>query len=466
MEQSWKALHDFYQEADKGENPPMQPETRYVTSGDVNIAYQVVGDGPRDLVLVPGWVSNIEVFWEEPHLVRFLQRLATFSRLILFDKRGTGLSDRVPDMPTLETRMDDVRAVMEAIGSERAALLGYSEGGPMCALFAATFPAKTSALIMIGSYAARVRTPNYPWAPTADERARYIEATRREWGGPVGLEDRAPTMASDNQFRTWWARLLRMSASPGANVALLKMNTDIDIRHVLPSIRVPTLLIHNVGDRAHDFRGSRYMAERIPGAKYVELAGIDHLPWVGNPDAILDEIEEFLTGVRTGPDPDRVLATVMFTDIVGATERAVELGDRAWRDVLEHHHALVRDALARFRGREVDTAGDSFFATFDGPARAIRCASAISKSVHHLGIDIRVGLHTGECEVIDAKVGGIAVHIGARVAGLAEASEVLVSSTVKDLVAGSGIDFQSRGTHTLKGIPGEWHLFAVRESTV
>jgi pimeloyl-ACP methyl ester carboxylesterase len=447
------------------ENPLMQPETRYVASGYVHIAYQVLGDGPRDLVLVPGWLSNIEVFWEEPTLVRFLQRLATFSRLILFDKRGTGLSDRVPDMPTLETRMDDVRAVMEAVGSERAALLGYSEGGPMCALFAATFPAKTSALIMIGGYAARVRTPDHPWMLTAEEHSQYIEATRRDWGGPVGLESRAPTMATDERFRTWWARLLRMSASPGANVALLKMNAAVDIRHVLPSVRVPTLIVHNVGDRLLDVRCSRYMAKRIPGAKYVELDGIDHLPWVGNPDAILDEIEEFLTGVRTGPDPDRVLATVMFTDIVGATERAVELGDRAWRDLLEHHHALIRDALVRFRGREVDTAGDGFFATFDGPARAIRCACAISKSVRHLGIDIRVGLHTGECEVIGAKVGGVAVHIGARVAGVAEASEVLVSSTVKDLVAGSGIDFRSRGAHTLKGIPGEWHLFAVREPT-
>lgn len=443
----------------------MQPETRYVASGDVNIAYQVVGDGPRDLVFVHGWASNIEVFWEEPNLVRFHQRLATFSRLILFDKRGTGLSDRVPDMPTLETRMDDVRAVMDAVGSERAILLGVSEGAPMCALFAATFPARTSALIMIGGYAARVRTPDYPWAPTADERSRFIEATRRDWGGPVGLEDRAPTMATDERFRTWWARMLRMSVSPGANVALMKMNSEVDIRHVLPAIRVPTLLVHNVGDRCLDVRGSRYMAERIPGAKYVELDGIDHLPWVGNPDAILDEIEEFLTGVRTGPDADRVLATVMFTDIVGSTERAVELGDRAWRDVLEHHHALVRDALARFRGREVNTAGDSFFATFDGPARAIRCACAISQSVRPLGINVRAGLHTGECEVIGENLGGIAVHIGARVGALATAGEVLVSSTVKDLVAGSGIDFQSRGYHTLKGIPGEWHLFAIRQPT-
>jgi pimeloyl-ACP methyl ester carboxylesterase len=439
----------------------MQPETRYVASGDVNIAYQVVGDGPRDLIIVPGWLSNIEVFWEEPTLVRFLERLATFSRLILFDKRGTGLSDRISDMPMLETRMDDVRAVMDAVSSERAALLGYSEGGPMSALFAATFPARTSALIMIGSFARRIQSPDYPWAPTVDERDQFIEITRREWGGPVGIEARAPSMAHDERFRTWWARMLRMSASPGANVALLKMNSEIDVRHVLPTIRVPTLLIHNVGDRCVDVRDSRYMATQIPGAKYVELDGIDHLPWVGNPEAIFDEIEEFLTGVRTGPDPDRVLATVMFTDIVESTARAVELGDRAWRDVLVRHHTLVRDELSRFRGREIDTAGDGFFATFDGPARAIRCACAISTSVRSLGIDVRAGLHTGECEVIGEKVGGIAVHIGARVAGLAEAGEVLVSNTVKDLVAGSGIGFQSRGVHMLKGIPGEWNLFAV-----
>ncbi len=440
----------------------MQPATRYVANGDVNIAYQVVGEGPLDLVLVPGWLSNLEVFWEEPHLVRFLQRLATFSRLILFDKRGTGLSDRVSSMPLLETRMDDVRAVMDAVGSKRAALLGYSEGGPMCALFAATHPDRTSALIMIGAYAARVQSPDYPWAPTTEDRLRFIETTRREWGGPVGIEDRAPSMANDEWFRNWWARLLRMSASPGDNVALLKMNAEVDIRHVLPSIRLPTLILHNVGDRCLDVRGSRYMAARIPGAKYVELDGVDHLPWVGNPDAILDEVEEFLTGVRTGPDSDRVLATVMFTDIVKATEHAVELDDRRWRDVLEQHNALVRDDLSRFRGREVDAAGDGFFATFDGPARAIRCACAISRDVHHLGIDIRVGLHTGECEVIGEKIGGIAVHIGARIAGLAKANEVLVSSTVKDLVAGSGIDFHSRGAHVLKGIPGEWNLFAVQ----
>jgi pimeloyl-ACP methyl ester carboxylesterase len=439
----------------------MPPETRYAKSGDVHIAYQVVGDGPRDLVLVAGWVSNIEVFWEEPRLARFLERLASFSRLLLFDKRGTGLSDRVGDLPNLETRMDDVRAVMNAVGSERAALMGYSEGGPMCALFAATYPERTSALIMVGAYARRIRAPDYPWAPTRDEVDAFIEHARREWGGPVGLDIRAPSVAHDERFRQWWARYLRMSASPTANEALLRMNAEIDIRHVLPAIRVPTLILHSVGDQALDVRGSRYMAERIPGARYVELPGGDHVPWLTDGEAILEEVEEFLTGVRHGPEPDRVLATVLFTDIVGATERAAALGDRAWRDLLGQHHALIRRELARFRGREVDTAGDGFLASFDGPARAVRCAAAISDGVTPLGLAIRAGLHTGEVEVMGEKLGGIAVHIGARVAGQAGPGEVLVSSTVRDLVAGSGLRFHDRGAHALKGVPGEWRLFAV-----
>jgi pimeloyl-ACP methyl ester carboxylesterase len=439
----------------------MIPETRYAKSGEVNIAYQVVGDGPRDLILVPGWVSNIEVFWEEPGLARFLRRLASFSRLILFDKRGTGLSDRVTDLPNLETRMDDVRAVMDAVNSQRAALLGYSEGGPMCALFAATYPTRTSALLMVGSYARRTYSPDYPWGPTVEEHQKFFEMCQREWGGPVGLDARGPSMARDERFRQWWARLLRMGASPGANLALLRMNAEVDVRHVLPAVRVPTLILHSVGDRALDVRASRYMAEQVPGAKYVELPGGDHLPWLSDSDAILDEVEEFLTGVRHGPEPDRVLATVIFTDIVGATERASALGDRRWRDLLDSHHALVRRELGRFRGHEVDTAGDGFLASFDGPARAIRCACAVSDGARQLGLEIRAGLHTGECELIGDKVGGIAVHIGARVAACAAPGEVLVSSTVKDLVAGSGLRFADRGVHTLKGVPGEWRLFAV-----
>jgi pimeloyl-ACP methyl ester carboxylesterase len=440
---------------------PMPPQTRYTKSGAVNIAYQVVGKGPPDLVLVPGWVSNMDVCWEEPSFSRFLTRLASFSRLILFDKRGTGLSDRVADMPSLEVRMDDVRAVMDAVGSERSALFGYSEGGPMCALFAATYPERTSALVMAGSYARRLSAPDYPWGLSDGQFHAFLEQVERAWGEAVGVEERAPSMQHDEPFRQWWARSQRMSASPAAAITLVRMNAQIDVRDVLPAIRIPTLILHSVNDRTIDVGGSRYMAERIPGAKLVELRGVDHIPWLSDADTVLEEIEEFLTGVRHSQAPDRVLATVLFTDIVGATEKAVSLGDRRWHDLLDSHHAAVRSELARFRGREIDTAGDGFLATFDGPARAVRCACAISDKVRPLGIEIRAGLHTGECEVMGEKLGGIAVHIGARVAALSRPSEVLVSSTVKDLVAGSGLAFQDRGTQTLKGVPGEWRLFAV-----
>jgi pimeloyl-ACP methyl ester carboxylesterase len=439
----------------------MQPDTRYARSGGVNIAYQVLGEGPRDLVFVPGWVSNIEIFWEEPALARFLTRLASFSRLILFDKRGTGLSDRVADMPILEVRMDDVRAVMDTVGSEQAALFGTSEGGPMCALFSATHPARTSALIMHGSYSRRTRAPDYPFGPTHDENRAWIDQMQREWGGPVGLDARAPSMAGDKRFRQWWARLLRMSASPAAVTALATMNAEIDIRHILPTIRVPTLILRSVHDRAIDIGGSLYMADRIPQARLVQLPGPDHLVQLSDADTILGEIEEFLTGVRHSLEPDRVLATVLFTDIVGATEEAASLGDRRWHDLLDSHHGLVRRELTRFRGREINTAGDGFFAAFDGPARAIRCACAISDGVQSLGFKVRAGLHTGECEVMGEEIGGMVVHIGARIAALAATSEVLVSSTVKDLVAGSGLSFKDHGTKSLKGVPGEWRLYSV-----
>jgi pimeloyl-ACP methyl ester carboxylesterase len=438
----------------------MQPETKYAISGDINIAYQVIGNGPRDLILVPGWMSNIEVFWEEPAVARFLRRLASFSRLILFDKRGTGLSDRLGDVPDLETRMDDVRAVMDAVGSERAALCGYSEGGVMCALFAATYPSRTTALITIGSFPRQKPGPDYPWGRTQEQQEEFLHAIQKDWGGPVGLDLRAPSMANDDRVRQWWARFLRMSASPAAALALTRMNYEIDVRHVLNAIRVPTLLLHSVGDMTVNVRASRYMAESIAGAKYVEFPGADHLPWGADADAILDEIEEFLTGERHGPEPDRVLATILFTDIVGSTDRAAALGDHRWRDLLESFYGVVRRELPRFRGLEVSTAGDGMLATFDGPARGVRCASSIADAVLPLGVQVRTGLHTGECEVIDDNVGGIAVHTAARVATLAHPGEVLVSHTVKDLVAGSGIRFESRGTHTLKGIPGEWPLFA------
>jgi len=441
----------------------MLPSTHYAKSGDVNIAYQTVGSGPRDLVLVPGWVSNIDLFWEEPALARMLTRLASFSRLILFDKRGTGLSDRVSDMPSLEVRMDDVRAVMDAVGSQRAALYGYSEGGSMCALFAATYPARAEALIMEGAFARRSKAPGYPWGPTKEDLLAFADQVERDWGGPVGMEARWPSHARDERSRQWWGRWLRASASPSAAAAVLRMNIDIDIRHVLPAIRVPTLLLHSRIDRVIDFGASQYMREHIAGARLVELQGIDHVPWGCDSELILDEIEEFLTGARPRVEPDRLLVTVLFTDIVGATERAADVGDRRWHDLLESHHTLVRRELERFRGREIDTAGDGFLAAFDGPARAVRCACAISREVHALGLEIRAGLHTGECEVIDGKVGGIAVHTGARVAAQARTGEVLVSSTVKDLVAGSGLSFQDRGMRHLKGIPDEWRLFAVEQ---
>jgi pimeloyl-ACP methyl ester carboxylesterase/DNA-binding winged helix-turn-helix (wHTH) protein/class 3 adenylate cyclase len=442
--------------------PPLVPETKYARSGDVNIAYQVVGDvAALDLVFVMGWVSHLEYFWEEPSFAQFLMRLASFSRLILFDKRGTGLSDRVPlsELPTLEQRMDDVRAVMESVGSERAALCGVSEGGPMCALFAATYPEKTSAVVMIGTYAKRIWDPEYPWAPTAEHRQEFYEVMQREWGGPVGLEERAPSVANDPHFRDWWATYLRMGASPGAALALTKMNADIDVRHVLPSIRVPTLVIHRAGDACLKVEEGRYVAEHIPGAKYVELPGIDHLPFVGDQDAILDEIEEFLTGVRHAPEHDRVLATVLFTYIVdAASEQARE---RQRRDIVERHQAHVRKELELFKGREIEMNEGGLLATFDGPARAIRAACAIQDFARRLGIKLKVGLHTGECDVMGDKVGGIAVEIGAQVAKKAAVGEVLVSHTVKDLVAGSGIRFEEKGVHVLNDIPEKWGLFAV-----
>jgi class 3 adenylate cyclase len=438
-------------------------ETRYARSGDVSIAYQVVGDGPFDLVYVPGFVSNIELMWEEPGLARFLERLASFSRLILFDKRGTGLSDPVPNdgLPTLEERMDDVRAVMDAVGSKRAALLGHSEGGNMCVLFSATHPERTTALLLVGSYAKRIRSEDYPWAPTVEERAREIEETEATWGSPEAFRALAPSKENDPDFQRWIGRYLRQSASPKAAAALLRMNTQIDVRDVLPTIGVPTLLLYRTHDADVHVDEGRYVAERIPGSTFVELPGADHLMWTGDTDALLDEVEGFLTGVRRGPDPDRVLATVLFTDVVGSTETATRVGDRAWRSLLERHHQVVRRALARWRGREIDTAGDGFLATFDGPARAIRCAVAATEGIRELGLQIRAGLHTGEVEIAGGDVRGIAVHIGSRVAGLAGPGEVLVSRTVADLVAGSGIVLAERGEHELKGVSGTWLVYAV-----
>ena len=440
----------------------MGPQTRYALSGDVNIAYQVIGEGPVDLVFVMGWVSNIDEFWTEPSFAHFLQRLARFSRLIVFDKRGTGLSDRVDEknVPTLEQRMDDVRAVMDAVGSRKAALLGISEGGPMCALFAATYPERTAALMTFGSFARPLAAPDYPWGRTEEAQRQFVEAIRTGWGSkPVGIEARVPSKARDEAFRQWWTRYLVRSASPSAVLALVRMNILIDVRAVLPAIRVPTLVMHRTGDLALDVGGSRYMAQQIPGARFVEYPGVDHLPWTSDPEPVLGDIEQFVTGVRHAPEADRVLATVMFADIVDSTQRAAAIGDRAWTQELQEFYGLARRQLERFRGREIDTAGDGYFATFDGPARAVRCAQNLTREVSQLGLTMRAGLHTGEVEVIGEKVGGIAVHIGARIAGHAGPGEVVVSNTVKDLVAGSGLQFEDRGVRPLKGVPGEWRLY-------
>ncbi len=442
---------------------PRPPQTMYARSGDVNIAYQVIGDAPLDLVFVMGWVSHVEYFWREPSFARFLLRLASFSRLILFDKRGTGLSDRVPinQLPTLEQRMDDVRAVMDAVGSERAALCGVSEGGPMCSLFAATYPEKTLALVMIGTYAKRVRDADYPWGPTAEQREQFFEIMRKQWGGPVGIDERAPSVANEPAFRDWWATYLRMGASPGAAVALTQMNAEIDVRNVLPSIRVPSLVIHRTDDQCLKVEEGRFVAERIPGAKFVEFPGNDHLPFVGDQDAILDEMEEFLTGVRHPVEPDTVLATVLVGRIVGVKDHVQRLGQDRWLELLRRLHAHMTKEIEWFRGREMDIVENRILAIFDGPARAIRCAAAITEYASRLGVEICTGLHTGECEIVDGQVSGAAAQMCVCVANEAEAGEVLVSSTVKDLVAGSGIDFEDRGIHDLTGC-GEWRLFAVR----
>jgi class 3 adenylate cyclase len=443
----------------------MAPETRYARSGDLNIAYQVVGGGSLDLVYVPGWVSNLDMMWEEPAMAHFLGRLASFSRLILFDKRGTGLSDRVSndELPTLEQRMDDVRAVLEAVGSERAALFGHSEGGNMCVLFAATYPERTVALVTLGCFAKR-RDPDddYPWAPTSGNREAEAVEIELNWGHlrPEDVEYYAPSRLGDEHFVRNLERYLRRAASPGAAAALVRMNSYIDTREILPTIQVPTLVLHRTGDHDVNVAEGRYIAAKIPGAKFVELAGDDHWISAGDIDALADEIEEFLTGTRPVPEPDRVLATVLFTDIVGSTERATQLGDRRWRDLLGAHDTAVRRELERFRGREVDTAGDGFFAAFDGPARAVRCAISAGEAVRELGVEIRAGIHTGECELDGPKFRGIAVHTGARIASLAGPGEVLVSQTVKDLVSGSGLSFEDRGVHELKGVPGEWRLYA------
>ncbi len=435
----------------------MQPVTQYAKSGDVHIAYQAFGDGPINLVLVPGFVSNIENYWDEPDLARFLTRLGSYARVVTFDKRGTGMSDRVAELPGLDQRMDDLRAVMDAAGMEQAALLGISEGAPLSVLFAATYPSRCRALVLYGSFSRF----SY-WFPTEEALATFFGYVEQAWGSGGSVRRFAPSRANDAVFQRWWGRNERLGASPAAVTALMRMNSQIDISGILPAVQAPTLVIHRTGDKTVRVEGGRDMAAHIPGARLLELPGIDHIYYVGeNAGEISDAIEEFLTGSRAPVPVNRVLATVLFTDIVASTEKAAALGDQRWRDLLEEHHATIRRNLARFRGHEVKTTGDGFLATFDGPARGVRCACAIADEIRPLGIEIRAGLHTGECEVMGGDFGGIAVHIGARVAALAGAGEVLVSSTVKDLVAGSGLRFSDYGVRSLKGVPGEWRVFAV-----
>ena len=433
------------------------PETRYAKAGDgVHIAYQVTGAGPLDVVMVPGFVSHVELAWEMPFYAFMLRRLGSFARVISFDKRGTGLSDRTADVATLEQRMDDVRTVMDAVGVDRVALWGISEGGPMALLFAATYPERTAALVLQGTFARLDQAP---------DQLAFIAEWEEQWGtGEVLATYYFPSAADDRGMREKFARWERNGASPGAMVAVLKMIQAIDVRSILPTISVPTLVVHCTGDRAVPVEDGRYLADHIPGARCIELPGDDHLTLREGDHGVFDDIEEFLTGTRPEPEFDRVLKTVLFTDIVKSTERVVSMGDRRWRELLDAHDAAVRRELERFRGQEVKTTGDGFLACFDGPVRAIRCARAITDGARTLGIEVRAGLHTGECETRGDDLAGVAVHIAARVASLAQAGEVLCSRTVTDLVAGSGIAFADRGVHALKGVPGTWQTFAVEES--
>ena len=441
------------------------PDVTFAKSGDVNIAYQVVGDGPIDLVYVQGAYTHLDVQWELAAFRRYCERLAEFSRLILFDKRGLGMSDRVPGATPLEVRMDDIRAVMDAAGSEQAAIMGESEGGPLGILFAAAHPERTRGLILQGAEVRERKDDEWPWGEsTPQESESYMATIPERWGKGKAMRKRVPSVADDPAmpaYEAWLGKLQRNAATPASWEAFARMAFDIDVREVVPTIHVPALIVHTTDDQVCHVGNARWLAEHLPGARFVELPGGDHLPWF-DPDPTIAEIREFLTGSREAELPDRVLATVLFTDIVASTERAAELGDRRWREVLEGHHAIVRSELERFRGREVDTAGDGFLAVFDGPARAIRAGKAIVESVASLGLEVRAGVHTGEVEQLPGgRIGGIAVHVGARVAAAARPGEVLVSSSVRDLVAGSGLAFLDRGVHTLKGLAEERQLFAL-----
>ncbi len=439
----------------------MPPQTRYARSGDLHIAYQVIGDGPMDLVYVPSWISQVEHYWEEPGIARYFNRLASFARLIMFDRRGSGLSDPVATGPTLEEQIDDVVAVMDAAGSEQAAIYAQLEGGAMAALFAATHPERTKALVLYEAQPRMSWAPDYDWAVKREDREEWLRHGNN-WGDGSRILALAPRSSSDPRLRQWFAKLERLAASPGTAARLIMMNAEVDVRAVLPSIQAPTLVLHSSGDQFIDIRHSRYLAEHIPGAKLVELAGDEAVSFGGSSEAIFEEIEEFLTGTRRAPHAERALATVMFADICNSTQLAAEMGDTRWRDLLESISGHVGRELDRFRGRAVKTMGDGFLATFDGPARAIRCAGAIRDNARsQFGLEVRTGLHTGEVELIGDDVGGMAVHIGARVGAAAGPGEVLVSNTVKDLVVGSGLRFEDRGERELRGVPGSWRLWAV-----
>ncbi len=441
----------------------MRPETKYADSDGVSVAYQVVGEGEIDLVIAFPFVSHLDLLWESPRMSGFVRQLARFARVIPFDRRGVGLSDPCDSAATLEERMDDVRAVMDAAGSERAALLGMSEGATMCMLFAATYPERTSALVLWGAMARSTAADGYPWAPSREAiEEASLELVAPMWGQGATIEIFSPSLADDPDAREFQARMERQAASPRRVLQLLEMFLDTDVRETLPLIGKPTLVMGRRGDLAVNIRASRWLAEQIEGSKLVELEGADHFPWVGeSTDEALDEIEAFLTGVRPAPTPERVLATVMFTDIVDSTSRLSEIGDRRWRALLAEHQELVRIQLKRFGGREVNTTGDGFVATFDGPTRAVECASAIARETAALGIEVRAGLHAGEVELIGEDVGGIAVHIAARICGLAGAGEVIVSRTLRDLTAGSGIELGDHGRHSLKGVGDEQELYNV-----
>jgi pimeloyl-ACP methyl ester carboxylesterase/class 3 adenylate cyclase len=441
----------------------MSGRTRYAKSGDLHIAYQVVGESGPPLVYVPGWMSHVEHVWDEPLHAAFMRRLSAFARMVILDRRGLGMSDPVMRMPALEERMDDVRAVMDHAGIERASLLGVSEGGAMCALFAATYPERTQSLVLLNTFARYMRDPDAPWGRSQETCARLLEGAEASWGTGASAHVLAPSLAArDPAFLERFARMERMAASPGRARMLLQIAFGTDVRDVLPSVRVPTLVLHREGDPVVSVEGARDMAARIPGARLATMPGNDHIPFIGDTEPILAEIERFLTGSRAASSADRVLATVLFCDVVGATERAAELGDARWRELLLRHDRLVRENVERMRGRVVDAAGDGHFAVFDGPARAIHAAQALRDAARPLGLTLRQGVHTGECEAIGEKMAGLAVHIGARVAALAPPGEIWATSTVRDLVVGSRLEFQERGRHALKGVPGEWTLLAAR----